>query len=130
NVFPSADGYKMAWNVITFSRNPFGLFVTQVDASSGKILARENKVLSQTPNPLPYTADIFPNHPEMANPDTGELRLVGGEPAGLLRVQLRGYNEGTNGTGAAGLLTGPHALVKNVLATQQPFPQAALATWH
>jgi Zn-dependent metalloprotease len=55
NVFPTADGYKMAWNVITFSRNPFGLFVTQVDASNGQILARENKVLSQNPNPLPYT---------------------------------------------------------------------------
>jgi hypothetical protein len=130
NVFPTANGYKMAWNVITFSRNPFGLFITQVDASNGQILARENKVLSQTPNPLPYTADIYPNHPEMANPDTGELKLVGGEPAGLLRVQLRGYNEGTNATGVAGLMSGPHALVKNVLATQQPFPQAALGTWH
>jgi fungalysin metallopeptidase (M36) len=130
NVFPTADGYKMAWNVITFSRNPFGLFITQVDASNGQILARENKVLSQAPNPLPYTADIYPNHPEMANPDTGELKLNGGEPAGLLNVKLRGYNEGTNATGVAGLMSGPHALVKNVLATQQPFPQAALGTWH
>lgn len=128
NVFPTADGYKLAWNVIGFSRNPFGLFVTQIDASNGKVLARENKVLSQ--NPLPYTADIYPNHPEMANPDTGELKLEGGEPAGLLRVQLRGYNEGTNATGVAGVMSGPHALVKNVLATQQPFPQAALGTWH
>ncbi|HYJ87703.1 MAG TPA: hypothetical protein VEW46_16690, partial [Pyrinomonadaceae bacterium] len=124
NVFPTADGYKLAWNVIGFSRNPFGLFITQIDASNGKVLARENKVLSQ--NPLPYTADIYPNHPELANPDTGELKLEGGEPAGLLRVQLRNYNEGMNATGVAGTLTGPHALVKNVLATQQPFPQAAL----
>jgi hypothetical protein len=128
NVFPTADGYKLAWNVIGFSRNPFGLFVSQVDASNGKILSRENKVLSQ--NPLPYTADIFPNHPEMANPDTGELKMEGGVPAGLLNVQLRGYNEGTNATGVAGVMSGPHALVKNVLATQQPFPQAALGTWH
>jgi hypothetical protein len=120
----------MAWNVITFSRNPFGLFITQVDASTGQVLARENKVLSQNPDPLPYTADIYPNHPEMANPDTGELKLVNGEPAGLLRVQLRGFNEGTNATGVNGLMSGPHALVKNVLATQQPFPQAALGTWH
>src|SRR6185503_9372587 len=125
NVFPTADGYKMAWNVITFSRNPFGLFVTRVDASNGQILARENKVLSQNPNPLPYTADIYPNHPEMANPDTGELKLIGGEPAGLLNVKLRGYNEGTNASGVAGLMSGPHAL-----ATQQPFPQSALGTWH
>jgi hypothetical protein len=128
NLFPTADGYKLAWNVIGFSRNPFGLFVTQIDAATGQVLARENKVLSQ--NPLPYTADIYPNHPELANPDTGELKLEGGEPAGLLRVQLRNYNEGTNATGVAGLLTGPHAFVKNVLATQQPFPQAALGTWH
>ncbi len=128
NVYPTANGYKLAWNVISFSRNPLGLFVTQIDASNGKVLARENKVLSQ--NPLPYTADIYPNHPELANPDTGELKLEGGQPAGLLRVQLRAYNEGTNATGVTGTLTGPHALVKNVLATQQPFPQAALGTWH
>ncbi len=130
NVFPTASGYKLAWNVIGFSQNPFGLFVTQVDASSGQILARENKVLSQQA-PLPYTADIYPNHPEIANPDTDQLKLDGkGEPAGLLRVQLRGYNEGTNATGVAGTLAGPHALVRNVLATQQPFAQAALGTWH
>jgi Fungalysin metallopeptidase (M36) len=128
NVFPTADGYQLAWNVIGFSRNPFGLFVTQVDAGNGKILARENKVLAQ--NPLPYTADIFPNHPELANPDTGELKQDGNGPTGLLRVQLRGYNEGTNATGVAGVMSGPHALIKNVLATQQPFAQAALGTWH
>ncbi len=130
NIFPTASGYKLAWNVIGFSQNPFGLFVTQVDASNGQILARENKVMAQQ-SPLPYTADIYPNHPEIANPDTDELRLDGnGEPAGLLRVQLRNYNEGTNATGVAGTLSGPHALVRNVLATQQPFPQAALGTWH
>lgn len=128
NIFPTAGGYKLAWNVIGFSRNPFGLFVSQIDASTGEVLARDNKVLAQ--NPLPYTADIYPNHPEMANPDTGELKLIGGEPAGLLNVKLRGYNEGTNATGVGGLMSGPHALVKNVLAVQQPFPQAALGTWH
>lgn len=129
NVFPTAGGYKLAWNVITFSKNPFGLFITQVDANNGQILARENLVRYQ--NPLPYTADIYPNHPKLANPDTGELALDGNnEPDGLLNVKLRSYNEGTNATGVAGLLSGPHALVKNVLATQQPFPQAALGTWH
>lgn len=129
NIFPTASGYKLAWNVIGFSQNPFGLFVTQVDASSGQILARENKVLAQAQ--LPYTADIYPNHPEIANPDTDQLKLDdNSEPAGLLRVQLRNYNEGTNLTGVNGLLVGPHALVKNVLATQQPFPQAALGTFH
>ncbi len=129
NVFPAANGYKLAWNVIGFSRNPFGLFVTQVDAANGQILARENKVLAQ--NPLPYTADIYPNHPEIANPDLDQLKLDGAnEPVGLLRVQLRNYNEGMNATGVNGTLTGPHALVRNVLATQQPFPQSALGTWH
>jgi hypothetical protein len=129
NVYPTADGYKLAWNVISWSRNPFGLFVTQVDAASGKVLYRENKVLAQ--NPLPNTADIYPNHPVVANSDTGQLKLDDkGEPEGLLNVKLRGLNEGSNATGVAGLLTGPHALVKNVLAIQQPFPQAALGTWH
>jgi Zn-dependent metalloprotease len=130
NIFPTAGGYKLAWNVMTFSQNPFGLYITQVDASSGQILYRENKVHTQTPS-LPYTADIYPNHPVMANPDTGELKLNdNGEPEGLLRVNLRNYNEGTNATGVAGTMTGPHALVKNVLAIQQPFLQAAQGTWH
>jgi hypothetical protein len=130
NIFPTDNGYKLAWNVIGFSQNPFGLFVTQVDANTRQILARENRVLAQQA-PLPYTADIYPNHPEIANPDTDQLKLDGNsEPAGLLRVQLRGYNEGTNATGVAGTLAGPHAFVRNVLATQQPFPQAALGTFH
>jgi hypothetical protein len=129
NIFPTADGYKLAWNVITFSRNPLGVYITQVDANTGQVLFRENKMLAQAPT-LPYTADIYPNHPVVANPDTDELKLENGQPAGLLRVDLRNYNEGTNATGVAGLMSGPHALVKNVLATQQPFAQAASGTWH
>lgn len=129
NIFPTASGYKLAWNVISFSRNPLGVYITQVDAGDGQILARENKMLAQAPT-LPYTADIYPNHPEVENPDTDQLKLVNGQPAGLLRVNLRNYNEGTNATGVLGLMSGPHALVRNVLATQQPFPQAALGTWH
>lgn len=129
NIFPTASGYKLAWNVITYSRNPFGVFVTQVDASNGQILARESKIRYQ--NPLPYTADIFPNHPTLLNPDTGQLKLDGtGAPEGLLRVQLRNYDPTISATGVNGLMSGPHALVKNVLAMQQPFPQAALGTWH
>ncbi len=129
NIFPTANGYKLAWNVITFSRNPLGVYITQVDAGNGQILARENKMLAQAPT-LPYTADIYPNHPEVENPDTDQLKLVNGQPAGLLRVNLRNYNEGTNATGVLGTMSGPHALVRNVLATQQPFPQAAAGTWH
>jgi hypothetical protein len=131
NVVPTADGYRMTWNVLTFSRNPFGMFVTQVDAATGAVVARENLVKFQTDSTLPYTADIFPNHPILKNPDTGELkRDATGAPEGLTRVQLRGYNPGTNATAVNGLLTGPHAFIKNVLATQQPFAQAALGTFH
>jgi hypothetical protein len=130
NVFPTAGGYKLAWNVLTFSRNPFGVFVTQIDAATGQVLSRESQIRYQNPV-LPYTADIYPNHPTLVNPDTGELKLdANGEPEGLLRVQLRNFNEGTNATGVAGLLSGPHALVKNVLAVQAPFPQAAAGTFH
>jgi hypothetical protein len=130
NVFATANGYRLAWNCITFSRNPFGMFVTQVDAVNGSILYRENLVKYQQA-PLPYTADIYPNHPTLANPDTGELALdANGQPLGLERVQLRSFNPGTNVTGVDGTLTGPHALVRNVLATQQPFAQAAAGTWH
>jgi hypothetical protein len=130
NVFPTANGYRPAWNVVTFSRNPFGFFVTQVDAINGSILYREDLVRYQQ-DALPFTADIYPNHPTLANPDTGELALdSAGEPLGLQRVQLRAFNPGTNVTGVNGTLTGPHALVRSVLATQQPFGQAAAGTWH
>lgn len=131
NVVPTADGYRLAWNVQTFSQNPFGFFITQVDAATGETLARENLVRAQAEGALPYTADIYPNHPTLKNPDTGELALDSkGEPDGLERVQLRGYNPGTNATAVGGLMTGPHAFVKNVLATQQPFAQAAGGTFH
>jgi hypothetical protein len=129
NIVPTADGYRLAWNVITFSRNPFGVFISQVDASNGQILARENKISYQQ-DPLSYQGDIYPNHPILKNPDTGELALdANGEPAGLKRVQLRGYNPGTNATSTNGTMTGPHALVDNVLATKQPFTQGALGTY-
>lgn len=131
NIYPTAGGYRLAWNVLTFSRNPFGMFATQVDAANGEVLARENLVRYQNAEPLPYTADIFPNHPVLANKDTGELKLDGkGEPEGMLRVQLRGFNPGSNLTGVDGTLAGPHAFVRNVLATKQPFAQAALGTFH
>jgi Zn-dependent metalloprotease len=129
NVFPTADGYRLSWDVITFSRNPFGLFVTQIDAETGEILSREDKVSHQE-NPFPYTADIYPSTPGIKNYDTGELELVGGVPKNMQRVQLRGFNPGMNLTAVNGTLTGPHALIKNTLATQQPFVQAAQGTFH
>jgi hypothetical protein len=127
NVFPTADGYRLAWDVVTFSRNPVGLYVTQVDAMSGEILLREDKMSRQ----LPYTADIYPSTPGISNYDTGALRLnSAGEPDGLQRVQLRGYNPGMNATAVDGTLTGPRALIRNTLATKQPFLQAAQGTFH
>ncbi len=129
NVFPTADGYRLSWNVITFSRNPFGLFVSQVDAESGEILSREDKVSHQS-NPFPYTADIYPSTPGIKNYDTGELELINGVPKNMQRVQLRKFNPGMNATAVNGTLTGPHALIKNTLATQQPFLQAAQGTFH
>ncbi|MDT5122632.1 MAG: hypothetical protein QOC96_2114 [Acidobacteriota bacterium] len=130
NIFPTADGYRLAWNVLTFSRNPFGVFVSQVDAQSGEILSRQSLAHYQSADVLPYQADIFPNHPVLKNPDTGELlKDSSGLPVGMERVQLRNFNPGTNGTGVAGTISGTHALIKNVLATQQPFAQSAMGTY-
>ena len=130
NVFPTADGYKLSYDVMTFSRSPFGVFMSQIDAQTGEILSRENLVKYQQSNPLPYTADIFPSTPILANPDTGALKLVNGVPEGLTRVNLRNVNPGTNATGVDGTMTGKHALVRNVLATKLPFAQAAAGTFH
>jgi hypothetical protein len=131
NIFPTADGYRLAWNVLTFSRNPFGVFVSQVDAQSGEVLSRESLARYQSADDaLSYKADIFPNHPRLKNPDTGELEKdSGGVPVGMERVQLRGFNPGTNATGVSGTISGTHAFIKNVLATQQPFAQSALGTY-
>lgn len=128
NIFPTADGYRLSWDVITFSRNPFGLFLTQVDAQTGEILSRENLVRAQAD--LPYMADIFPSSPVLSNPDTGAYQMQNGVPVGLQRVLLRNLNPGTNATGVDGTLTGIHAIVRNVLAVKQPFGQAARGTFH
>jgi hypothetical protein len=128
NVFPTADGYRLAWDVITFSRNPFGLFITQIDAQSGEVLRREDLVRYQSA--LPDTADIFPSTPKLANPDTGAYEMTNGVPTGLTRVNLRNLNPGTNVTGVSSTFTGLHALVGNILATKQPFLQAAQGTYH
>lgn len=125
NIFPTADGYRLAWDVITLSRNPFGLYLTQVDASTGEILRRQDVERKQQA-PIPYQADIYPSTPGIANYDTGALQLdANGEPAGLTRVQLRGYNPGMNATAVNGTFSGTHALVQNALATKQPFAEAA-----
>ena len=131
NIYPTADGYRLAWNVLTFSRNPFGVYVSQVDAQTGEVLARESLVRYQSADDaLSYKADIFPNHPKLKNADTSELEKDStGVPVGMERVQLRGFNPGTNATGVSGTISGTHAFIKNVLATQQPFAQSALGTY-
>jgi hypothetical protein len=129
SVYPTPGGARLAYEFYVFSRNPFGYFHYQVDAATGEVLMRSDQVRYQQA-PLPFTADIYPRSPVLANPDTGELALENGEPKGLLRVQLRNFNPGMNATAVAGTLTGPNALVRNMLATQQPFSQAALGTFH
>jgi fungalysin metallopeptidase (M36) len=129
NLFPTPDGVRLAYNLFLFSRNPFGVYEYQIDAGTGQVLKRTNRVLYQ--EPLPYTADIYPSSPKLKNPDTGELALNDmGEPDGLLRVHLRKFNTGTNVTAVDGLMTGQHAIIRNLLVTKQPFAQAALGTFH
>jgi hypothetical protein len=131
NVVPTTEGARLAYSFYVFSRNPFGYFHYQIDAATGAVLAREDQVRYQQPNPLPYTADIYPSSPVIANPDTADLALdEKGEPKGLLRVQLRNYNPGMNATAVEGTLSGPNALIRNVLATKLPFAQAAAGTFH
>lgn len=125
NIFPTADGYRLAWDVITLSKDPFGLYLTQVDANTGEILYRHD-VERRQQSPIPYQADIYPSTPGIANYDTGALALdANGEPVGLTRVQLRGYDPGMNVTSVNGTFTGPHALVQNALATKQPFAEGS-----
>jgi hypothetical protein len=133
-VYPTADGARLAWTFLYWSRNPFGLFRYTVDADTGQILARDNQVHTQ--NPLEMTADYFPTSP----PVTPELQDDGaivddqggetGTPAGMLRIALRKFDETNRVTGVAGRLTGTHALIQNALPTMLPFGQAAAGTWH
>lgn len=129
NVLPTADGARLAYSFYLFSRNPFGVFHYQIDAHSGELLYRSDIINYQ--QPLPYTADIYPASPVLANPDTGELATdENNEPEGLLRVQLRKFNTGANATAVEGTMSGTHALIKSLLASRQPFVQAAAGTFH
>lgn len=129
NIFPTPDGPRLTYTFFLFSRNPFGMFQYQVDAATGAVLYRADQVRYQ--QPLPFTADIYPSSPVLANPDTGELALnENGEPKGMLRAQLRNFNPGMNATAVEGTLSGPNALVRNLLATKQPFAQALAGTFH
>lgn len=135
-IYPTADGYRLVWKIATFSQNPFGLYVTQVDAHSGEIVARKDFIDFQTQGVLPYTADIYPKYPTITDSlkDQSIISTCGTAPneypCGQERVTLRAFDQQNILTGVNGILTGTHATVKNVLATQQPFAQAARGTWH
>ena len=132
-IYPTVDGYRLAWKVAKFSTNPFGLYMVTVDAHSGEILARKDFVnFQQAPQAFPLTADVYPKYPTITQElkDQSIISDCGGTPCGQERVQLRGFDQQNVVTGVNGTLTGTHALVNNALATKQPFGQAALGTWH
>ena len=135
-IYPTADGYKLVWKIATFSQNPFGLYVTQVDAHTGEIVARKDFIDFQTQGVLPYTADIYPKYPAITDSlkDQSIIATCGTppneHPCGQERVTLRSFDQQNLVTGLHGTLTGTHANVRNVLATQQPFVQAGRGTWH
>jgi hypothetical protein len=138
-IYPTANGYKLIWKVAKFSTNPFGLYLVSIDAHTGETVARKDFVnFQQTPEALPFTADIYPKYPTITpelkdqsiikdckDPRTGVVA-----PCGQERVKLRAFHPSNITTGLNGTLTGTHALVNNALATKQPFAQAALGTWH
>ena len=136
-IYPTADGYKLVWKVATFSQNPFGLYITQIDAHTGQIVARKDFISFQAPGGvLPFTADIYPKYPAITDSlkDQSIISTCGTppneHPCGQERVTLRSFDPQNVATGIHGTLTGTHAVVRNVLATQQPFAQAARGTWH
>ncbi len=129
-IYPTADGYRLVWKVSKLSLNPFGVYLTSVDAQTGEIVSRKDFVAFQ--NPLPYTADIYPKYPRITSElkDQSIISDCGGTPCDQERVQLRNFDQQNVATGVNGTLTGTHALVNNILATKQPFAQAAMGTWH
>lgn len=131
-IYPTADGYKLVWKVAKFSTNPFGVYLVMVDAHSGEIVARKDFVKFQQAPGLDMTADIYPKYPTITQElkDQSIISDCDGTPCGQERVSLRNFDPTNRATGVNGTLTGTHALVNNVLATKQPFPQAAMGTWH
>lgn len=131
-VYPTADGYRLIWKVAKFSTNPFGLYMISVDAHTGEVIARKDFVNYQTQGALPFTADIYPKYPTITDElkNKGIISDCNGTPCGQERVTLRKFDPQNVTTGLNGTLTGTNTVVNNVLATKQPFAQAALGTWH
>jgi len=135
SVYPTADGYRLAWKVAKYSTNPFGLYMVTVDAHTGEILGRKDFAAFQS-LPGQETADIYPKYPQIDaslkdNSIISTCTTNGRQhPCGQERVTLRAFDPTNRVTGLNGTLTGTHTLVNNALATKQPFGQAALGTWH
>ncbi|MEO7658444.1 MAG: M36 family metallopeptidase, partial [Pyrinomonadaceae bacterium] len=131
-IYPTADGYRLVYKVAKFSTNPFGLYAVSVDAHTGAIVARKDFVSFQAPPVLPFTGDIYPKYPRITQElkDQGIISVCGNAPCDQVRAQLRKFDPSNVVTGLNGTLTGTHTIVNNVLATKQPFGQAALGTWH
>jgi hypothetical protein len=135
SVYPTADGYRLAWKVAKYSTNPFGVYMVTVDAHNGQILGRKDFVNFQTV-PGQETADVYPKYPQIdaSLKDNSIISTCNGPlgpaPCGQERVTLRAFDPTNRVSGQVGTLTGTHALVNNGLATKQPFAQAALGTWH
>ena len=135
SIYPTADGYRLAWKIAKFSTNPFGLYMITVDANSGEVIARKDFAAFQS-LPGAETADIYPKYPQIdANLKDNSVistcqTATGPAPCGQERVTLRKFDPSNRVTGVNGTLTGTHALVNNALISKQPFGQAALGTWH
>jgi Fungalysin metallopeptidase (M36)/Fungalysin/Thermolysin Propeptide Motif len=135
SIYPTADGYRLAWKVAKFSTNPFGLYMITVDANSGEILGRKDFLAFQT-TPGTETADIYPKYPQI-DANLKDNSIISScttngvvAPCGQERVNLRSFDPTNRVTGVNGTLTGAHTIVNNALVTKQPFAQAALGAWH
>lgn len=135
SIYPTADGYRLAWKVAKFSTNPFGLYMVTVDANTGEILGRKDFLAFQT-TPGAETADIYPKYPQI-DANLKDNSIISScttngivAPCGQERVNLRSFDPSNRVSGPNGTLTGAHTIVNNALATKQPFGQAALGTWH
>ncbi|MGC2237642.1 MAG: M36 family metallopeptidase [Pyrinomonadaceae bacterium] len=131
-IYPTADGFKLVWKVATYSTNPFGLFLTQIDAHTGEIVSRKDFINFQAQSVLPYTADVYPKYPRITDAlkDQSIIAVCGSAPCDQERVTLRSFDQQNIVSGLNGVLTGTHAAVYNALPTKQPFVQAAKGTWH
>jgi hypothetical protein len=133
-IYPTAGGYRLVWKVAKFSTNPFGLYLHMIDAHTGELVARKDFVnFFQNPaTGQPFLGDIYPRYPEIT-PELKDQGIIStdesGKPLGQVRATLRKFDASNMATGVNGTLTGKHALVNNILATKQPFLQAAKGTW-